>query len=427
MTPKHTSMPIDAEALYASLLGNEDPDTLGLVLNHLELSRQAIEWLMNREVEEKAGAYYSHDKPHDSQFSRWGSNPGSIRIGAQRVPVKVPRIRDNFAETTQKPVVYEQLHSLQRPPAHVMRALLLGLSTRRYAEAAEVLMDSFGLSKSALSEAFIEHSAEILEQFLQRRLDDVRYVAMFIDGKILAKQHIVVAIGVDEHGEKRTLGITQASTENATAIAEMLRDMIGRGFDAQHGILAVVDGGKGLSSALKEVFGSHVVVQRCRAHKVRNVVSHFAPADQATWKRRISKLFACEDYAEAVSIAEHIHADLEKINRSAARSFQEGLDEILTITRLGLAKYFAKSLSTTNIIESTFSSTASMTRNVKRWTDGDQRLRWYAAALAEIEPKWRKIENYARIPMLQRAILLEVQRVTDPSNANSKPRRFSTK
>lgn len=427
MTPKHTPMPADAEALYASLLGNADPDTLGLVLNHLELSRQAIEWLMQREVEDKAGAYYSHDKPHESQYSRWGSNPGSIRIGGQRVPLKVPRIRDNQTETTQKPEVYEQLKSMQRPPAHVMRALLLGLSTRRYAETAELLLDSFGLSKSALSEAFIEHSGEILEQFLHRRLDDVRYVAMFIDGKILAKQHIVVAIGVDEHGVKHTLGITQASTENATAIATMLRDMIGRGFDAQHGILVVLDGGKGLSSAVTDVFGANAVIQRCRAHKARNVLSHFSTSDQQVWKKRISKLYACEDYDEAVSIAEQIHTDLEKINRAAARSFQEGLAETLTITRLGLAAYFAKSLSTTNIIESTFSNTTSMTRNVKRWVDGDQRLRWYAATLAELEPKWRKIENYARIPMLQRALMIEVQRLNDPTNANSKPRRISTK
>lgn len=422
MTSKHTASSRDVEAAYSSLLTQTDADPLALVLNHLELSRQALEWLMQREVSIKAGEPYTRTKPHDGRYSRWGSNPGSFQIGGQRLPVEVPRLHDNENGTTSSPEVYHQVRRMESPPEHVMRGLLLGLSTRRYKEAAELLLDSFGMSKSALSEAFIEHSAQILEGFLQRRLDDREYVAMFIDGKVLRGQSIVVAIGVDTHGEKRTLGLLQATTENGVAIATMLRDMIGRGLDAEHGMLFVIDGGKGLRSAISEVFGDQAIVQRCQVHKTRNVISHLPETEHAVWKKRLGELYACQDYALAQSMADAIVADLNKVNISAARSFQEGLHEVLALARLGLVEHFTKCFSSTNIIESTFSTATSLTRHVKRWTTADQRLRWYAAALSEIEPKWRKVLNHRRLPMLQRAMLIEINQAMNNHATTSKPR-----
>lgn len=427
MTIKHTPSPADLDEAFDSLFSEDDPNALALVLNHLELSRKAVEWLMQREVGSKAGAPYSREKPHDGQYSRWGSNPGSIQVGGQRLPVDVPRLHDNHSVTTQSPEVYAQLRQMESPPAHVMRGLLLGLSTRRYRDTAEMLLDSFGLSKSTLSEAFIEHSSQILEDFLQRRLDDARYVAMFIDGKVLRGQSIVVAIGVDEQGEKRTLGMTQATTENATVIATMLRDMVARGLDVEHGVLVVIDGGTGLRSAITEVFGHHAVVQRCRIHKTRNVLAHLDEQQQKEWKKHLGTLYACEDYAEALSMADQLAAKLQKINTMAARSFQEGLHEVLTLTRLGMTEHFAKSFSTTNIIESTFSITEALTKHVKRWTTADQRLRWYAASLSDIESKWRKVQNHRRLPMLQRAITIEINQLLNNLPPDSKPPKFSTR
>ncbi|MBI2794156.1 MAG: transposase [Ignavibacteria bacterium] len=212
MSTKHTLKNNELEAAFSSMAGTTGDDTAALVLNHLELSRHAIEWLMQRETSERAGDRYSHNKPHEGRFSRWGINRGSVAVGGQKLRVEVPRIRDNESQTTHTPEIYARLQQMAEPPVHIIRALMLGLGTRKYHETAETLMASMGLSKSSLSEKFVEHSSEILEEFLKRRLDDDTYVAMFIDGKALQNQSMVIAIGVTQNGVKRTLGLTQATT-----------------------------------------------------------------------------------------------------------------------------------------------------------------------------------------------------------------------
>lgn len=427
MKTKHTPEKSGVEQMFESMFGQQELDPMVLMQNHLELTRQVMQWLMQREVGQKAGDHYSHEKPNDNLYSRWGSNPGSIKIGSQRVPVKVPRLFNNETAQTESPEVYKQKRAIEQPSPHVLKAILYGLSMRHFKETAEVLMESFGLSKSTLSDAFIAHSGQILEEFLERRLDDRRYVAMFIDGKVLNHESIIVAVGVDEHGEKRVLGLTQATTENAAVIGGLLRNMLARGLDISQGILAVIDGSAGIRSALRDVFGEHVTVQRCQVHKMRNIVGYLPKDQHPQWRKRLRSLFACADFAEATSMADAIAADLNKINVVASRSFQEGLDEILTITRLGLHQHLGKSFLTTNIIESTFSTAASMTSHIRRWRPGDQRLRWFAAVLQECELHWRTIDNPARLPMLQRQLLIEINRKKNEGHSDSTPRRFSTR
>ena len=225
---------------------------------------------------------------------------------------------------------------------HIMRALMLGLGTRKYRETAETLMESMGLSKSSLSEKFVEHSREILEEFLKRRLDDETYVAMFVDGKSLQNQSMVIAIGVTENGVRRALGLTQATTEHSGAIAVMFRDLIARGFDFEKGLLVVIDGGTGLRKAITEVFGSYAIVQRCQVHKIRNVLSHLSESDRETWHRKLMVLFKCEDYNEAQSMVAALHAELLRINVNAARSLNEGIDDMFTLSRLGVHAIFGR-------------------------------------------------------------------------------------
>lgn len=427
MKPKHTSHPSDLDAAFSTLLATADDDTAALVLNHLELSRRAIEWLMQRETHELAGERYSHDKPEDGRYSRWGSNPGSVAVGGQRVRVDVPRVRDNEQETTQSPAIYSKLRQMQEPPLHIMQALMRGLGTRQYKETAEVLIESFGLSKSTLSEAFVEHSREVLEAFLDRRLDDETYVAMFIDGKVLQHQSMVIAIGVTDKGVKRTLGLTQATTENAQAINVMLRDMIARGLDFERGLLCVIDGGTGLRKAIEDVFGTHAVVQRCQVHKLRNVLSHLNEEDKATWQRSIAECFACEDFNVANTMAKKIHKELQSVSIQAARSFNEGIDDMLTMARLGLLKLLGRSFRTTNIIESVNSGVARFTRHITRWTTVDQRMRWTALALMEMEPTWNKSHNFKRLPMLQRAVQQEINKRELDRSSTLEPKRVSTR
>lgn len=427
MSVQRTAKKRENDAMFTSMFESAEIDPLVLLQNHLELTREAMQWLMQREVVSKAGQYYSREKPNQGEYSHWGSNPGSIRVGGQKIPLKIPRVINNTTGKTESPEVYKQKRAIEQPPMHVMQALLYGLSTRHFKETAEMLMDSFGLSKSALSDAFIEHSGHILAEFLERRLDDRTYTALFIDGKVLNRESVVVAIGVDEHGNKRTLGLVQATTENAAAISGQLRNMLQRGLDISQGILAVIDGSLGIRSALAEVFGEHVVVQRCQAHKMRNVLAYLPKHSQPAFGKSIRELYRCQDYNQALSMADEIARKLASVNISASRSFQEGLDEILTLTRLGLHQYLSKSFLTTNIIESTFSTAASMTSHIKRWHEGDHRLRWFAAALKECEKHWRVVDNTKRLPMLQLALSNEIKRKKINANTDSKPRRFSTK
>lgn len=425
MSTKHTNPQVAAVIdAIAEVAGDE---TLSLVLNHLELSRHAAQHLMEREVAELAGERYSHQKPHGGRYSRWGSNPGSIGVGGQRLPVSVPRMRDNTDEHTLTPTVYGRLREMDEPPMYVVEAIFRGLGTRQYGEVAEVLMDSFGLSKSRLSELFVKQSGQIMEAFLERRLDDARYVAMYVDGKNIQGQSMVVAIGVTDKGDKRTLGLTQATTENSGAIATMFRDMLSRGFDVDDGLLVVIDGGKGLRKAIDDVFGVYAVVQRCVIHKMRNILEHLPESERPAWKRKLAELYFSEDLAHAHALADELYTQLAKINISAARSLAEGLEESLTLCRLGLQKHFGRTFATTNAIESANSAIARFTRHVTRWTTGDQRMRWCTLALIEIESSWRKVRNFSRLPILRNTIVEEVKRRIDNQQSQPKASRFSTK
>jgi transposase-like protein len=427
MKAKHTSGNVDMHAAFSSILEGSKNDALALILNHLELTRRAVEWFMQSEVTELAGERYSHDKPHDGRFSRWGSNPGSVSIGGQKVPVDVPRMYDAETNSTLSPASYLQLREVAAPSPQLMNALLIGLSTRRLRDVAETLLDSFGLSKTTLSEAFIEHSREILETFMQRRLDDATYVAILVDGKVIQGHSILTAIGITETGQKRMLGLSQATTENADVIVDMFRDMIERGFDFEQGLLVVIDGGKGLRKAVDGVFGDYAIIQRCQVHKLRNVMSYLDEEHQATMLPRLKKLFRCEDYNEAMSIADGIHADLKSINIVAARSFQEGLEETLTVTRLKVPTALRSSFTTTNIIESVNSTIAQRTRRITNWSSPDQRLRWTAAIIVDAEQKWRKVRGSRLIPMLRRLIQQTVNERILNSSSKPTPKRVSTR
>jgi transposase-like protein len=427
VSTKPTASNREIEAALSSLFEVITEETAPLILNHLELSRQAALTVMQQQAAEYAGDRYGHDKPHDGRYSRWGSNPSSIRVGGQKLPVEVPRLMDHHQQRTFTPEVYHQMRTIAEPSLAVMKALLRGLGTRQYRETAEVLLDSFGLSKSALSAAFVEYSNTMLEEYLERRLDDEQYVALFIDGKMIQSQSIVVAIGITEKGYKRMVGLTHATTENASSIGVMLRQMVGRGLDFEQGLLVVLDGGKGLRKAVDTVFGHHAVVQRCQKHKERNVLDHLAEGLREVWARRLREFFACQDHAEARSMADAIHADLKRVSIPAARSFAEGIDEVLTLVRLGVADIFSRSFSTTNIVESVNSGIARFTRHITRWTDGNQRLRWAAMALMELEPNWNRVQNFKRLPMLQRAVQQEVNQRIKEATSDSKPNRISTK
>lgn len=394
-----------------SWLLEQDLEVKLTALGHYwEISRMLINDILEEEVMIHAGERYSHDKPHDGRYSRWGHNPGSVKLGDQRIRLLVPRLYDNEERCSKTLESYEKLRELNIKDERLFKAVLLGLSTRDYDQVVGNLVDSFGLSASSVSREFIEQSKKRLEDFDNRSLAEYDFVGMFIDGKSLAKEQIIIAVGVSISGLKIPLGFIQSGTENSRAIKELLSNLVDRGLQYNEGLLVVIDGSKGIYKAVKEVFDNHAVIQRCQWHKRENVLSYLPESKHEAYKKRINKAYNRESYQEAKSDLISIIKDLKTENMSAARSLEEGFEETLTLHRLGLNEYFKRSFSTTNIIESLNSQVERYLKKNKCWKNSSQRHRWVACALMEIEQRMRRVHNYKKLYLIREKLIAELEK-----------------
>jgi len=255
-----------------SWLLEQDIDVkMEILLNHLEISRMLINDIFDDEVTQFAGTRYSRSRPHNGRYNRWGFNPGSVKIGNESIRVDIPRMYDNQDKENIPLETYQQLKSKSRLDENVLRAVLLGLSTRDYKRVIQGLMDSFGLSHSSVSNRFIEASSEKLEEFSKRDLSQYEFLGLFIDGKSLAREQIILVLGVTVEGDKIPLGFIQTHSENSTCIKELLSELVARGLNYREGLLCVIDGSKGIRKAINDVFGNYALIQRCKWHKCENV------------------------------------------------------------------------------------------------------------------------------------------------------------
>jgi len=400
---------------------------LEILQQHLEICRMVIHQLLDDEVTMLAGSRYKRTKPHNGRYSRWGTNPGSVRIDNQRLPVQVPRVYDRHEQRNQQLENYQKLKEIARPSETLMQAVLHGIGTRNYHRAIATLTDSFGISKSAVSEEFKERSAAALQEFFERDFSEETIVALFIDGKALQKRQMVIALGVNKDGKKIPMGFIEATTENAASITEMLRDFIRRGFRYAEGILVVVDGGKGIRKAVEKVFGDSAVVVRCYWHKRENILSYLPESIAPMWRRKITEVFTTLDYEQAQKKYKTLQEELERENVSAARSLEEGGDELFTLQRLGIAEQFQRSFSTTNCIENLNSQIERYVRPVRYWKTSDQRHRWIALALMESESHMRSVCSASKINTLYNAVKAEVQKRKNECSRPGRTSTFSTK
>jgi transposase-like protein len=286
----------------------------------------------------------------------------------------------------------------------LFRRVLGGLSCREYERAAEAVPEAFGLAKTTVSGRFIRASARELRRLQERRLDDVPWLVLILDGKRFAQDQLVIALGVTRTGEKRVLGLVQTATENKRVCAQWLRSLVERGFRAPHGLLVVLDGAKGLRAAVAEVFGDAVHVQRCQWHKRENVIGYLPKREQPTWKRKLQAAYEHPTYADAKAALLGLHRELSRRNVSAAASLLEGLEETLTLHRLGVFPELGLTFKTTNAIESVMARVEEKTARVDRWRTSDQKLRWCAAALLAIEPGFRRVKNHDQLRLLEKAL-----------------------
>lgn len=375
---------------------------LQLLQHHAEMARLLAEEILDEEVEALTGERYSR-KPSGHRLRRWGSNPGSIRIKGERVPIDIPRVRDVEAGK-ERPLESYQAMKRTNVPDELVERILLGLSQDDYERVASQFIDGFGLSQSSVSRRFQERAEEALEKFENRSLKKENYLVLWIDGKYVAGEQMLICMGVTESGYKKVLGFTQATTENARPIKEMLRDLIERGLSFEEGLLCVVDGSKGLRKAIDEVFGSHAKVQRCQWHKRENVISYLPEAEQSKWRKKLQRAYQEATYEAAKERVRGLHADLQQINRKAARSLEEGLEETLTLHRLGLFEELGRNLKTTNGIENLMGQVQKRIDKVKRWHHSPQRHQWMALAVLEAESRMRRITGYEDLPKLKQAL-----------------------
>jgi putative transposase len=267
---------------------------------------------------------------------------------------------------------------------------------------------------------FIQKTRTALGELMARRLDDVRLAVMMLDGLEIAGRVHIVALGVSTEGVKIPLGLWEGSTENATLARSLLADLVDRGLDPGQAILFVLDGGKALRRAIRDVFGEHALVHRCHRHKERNVLDLLPERDRPRVLARIRGAWALTDAKEAEGQLEALAGELERTWPDAASSLREGMNETLTLMRLGITGRLSKSLSSTNPIESMIEIVRHTQRNVKRWQDGDMRKRWTAAGMLQAEQQFRRVIGYTDLPKLviaieRRHLTLESQTDTPPA------------
>jgi putative transposase len=378
-----------------------------LIRTLVPLGLMHVQELLDNEVQALAGERYAR-KETSGKARRHGTNPGSIRLAGQRVPMRVPRVRgDGGGEIPLRS--YGALSRGGDVDDLLMKRVLYGISCRNYEAAAESIPGAIGLSSSTISRSFIQASAAELRKFQERDLSGEDVVALFLDGKAFSDSTMVVALGITISGGKRFLGFVETDTENEKVLTPFLRSLLDRGLDITQGLLVILDGGKGLRSAVKKAFRNQAAVQRCQWHKRENVVSYLSKNEQAQLRERLQRAYSRPNYREALASLKRLYAELEERNQSAAGSLAEGLEETLTLHRLGVYGALGRSLKTTNCLESVNALVEERCAKVDHWKNSSQRQRWLATALMDIEPRLRKVRGYRNLLQLREALKRELK------------------
>lgn len=393
-------------------VSNEINTRIEMIQALIPIGLMAVYDQLKEELKQLTGERYSRQGGLPGHH-RWGSQPRPIYLSDQKMRIDVTRVRNSLKNEEVPLLTCQALQSPRRADEALLRRILLGLSCRNYASCAEAVPEAFGLSSSAVSRRFIQASSRKLKELVERDLSAYDFVVLFIDGKSFADDEMIIALGVTVTGEKIPLGFIQAATENERALKGLLSSLLDRGLSIDEGILCVIDGAKGLYSAIRKVFQDRALVQRCQWHKRENVLSYLPKSHQATWRRRLQRAYEKPTYEEAKTALNRLKPELKLLNESALASLEEGLEETLTLHRLGLFPQLGISLKTTNCIESVMSLVGQHTDKVDYWKNSSQKHRWIASALLEIESRLRRIKGCRYLPLLRLALKQRLQLVKE--------------
>lgn len=337
---------------------------------------------------------------------RHGHDEGVLVLGGRKVRVPKPRARSIDGCELELP---HWRHFGQEDPLdeRAQRQILLGVSTRGYADSLEALpveLPEQGTRRSSVSRRFVARTARAVETFLSRPFGDADFPVLQIDGVVLDEHLLLTAQGIDATGRKQVLGVAEGSSESEEVAKTLLRNLIDRGLVVERARLFVIDGGKGLRKAIRSVFGAWALIQRCQVHKMRNVLEHL-PERQKAWVRAaIRRAWSANTVARAKEQLRTLATQLRADHPGASASIEEGLDETLTVIALGVVGSLHQTLRSTNSIENMQGTIRRVTRNVKRWRDGSMVLRWVVTALMEAEKKFRRVKGYRDMPQLRAAL-----------------------
>jgi transposase-like protein len=354
--------------------------------------------VMELEIAQVAGVKGKHTEGR--RYSRWGHNPGSVILDGTKVRCEVPRALSPETRQSYRLKSYPLFRQTGEMVKRAYRDLIRGISTRRYAEGIEEFLHGHGISASTISRHMVTATAAKVKELFTRSLSALELCVLMIDGVEVGGHTVVIALGIDTKGVKHVLGLRQGATENASVVKGLLEELLGRGLSPDRAMLVVIDGAKALRKAVDAIFGENVAVQRCTVHKKRNVLDHLPKGERSRVSRRLSRAYDLTDEATARKDLQDLAKELEAVNPSAARSLEEGLDETLTVQRLGLPALLRVSLRSTNVIESSNSGVRDRGRNVKRWQGGDHVERWTAAGLLETEKSFRRVKGYRHLSVL---------------------------
>jgi putative transposase len=362
--------------------------------------RAAIEAVLTLSAQEVAGP--KHQGKPGGILGWHGSQNGVVPLSNRKLRVDKPRLRRK-GKGPQKEVeipAYEAMLNNSRLGGRILEILMKGVSTRHYREVIPQMAETVGVSKSQVSREFVEASEQELKQLCERRYDEKRFLVIYVDGIQFGDCHVIVAVGVDSGGYKHVLGIREGASENHQVARDLLTDLTERGLDPKRRYLFVIDGSKALRKAIDSVFGRQNPVQRCRNHKVENVMSYLPDDLKEQAKSSMKAAFKLETDKGKAKL-EKLAQWLQKEHPSAAASLREGLTEMFTINTLELPSALRRCLGSTNVIESPNSGIRDRTRRVKNWQDAGMVIRWVAASLLDMEKRFRRIMGYQQLWILE--------------------------
>jgi transposase-like protein len=359
-----------------------------------DIGLTVMEGLLEDEAEALAGR--KHAKRDGHEVYRHGYEEGSVVFAGKRLAISRPRLRRAGGEVPlQRYGLFQAERRLRRS---VQAKVLAKVSTRRYESVVDEVAEGFGIRKSSVSRHWRSVSAKELEGLLARPLGRLGLVAILIDGVHFQDQALVVALGIAGDGRKHLLGLWEGDSENTTTVTGLLTNLRERGLETEITRLFILDGGKALSAGVRSIFGDHAVIQRCLVHKKRNVLDQLPKAHHWRIGHQLSAAWGMNDLAEARAAIDALLRELDRLSAPAAASLREGLEDTMTLHRLGIPPEIRTRLNTTNAIENIFSVLRDQVRRVKNWNSGPKmRQRWAAAVLLDAEQRFNRIKGHAHL------------------------------